>query len=160
MTLTKFVSILFDFAFYYPFFMAYMWITGAVYYFFYRENVEKQPVDDPPVLRDSPGVTFIVPCHDEGPNVRETIGALLNQDYPDFEVIAVNDASNDDTGQILDRMALLEDRLRVIHFECQERDPRLHRRRRHPRPARRALAGVAFRQRAARGRGDRQPARA
>jgi biofilm PGA synthesis N-glycosyltransferase PgaC len=120
MTLTKFVSILFDFAFYYPFFMAYMWMTGAVYYFFYRENVEKQPVDDPPVLRESPGVTFIVPCHDEGPNVRDTIGALLDQAYPDFEVIAVNDASNDNTGQILDEMALLEDRLRVIHFETNQ----------------------------------------
>jgi biofilm PGA synthesis N-glycosyltransferase PgaC len=120
MTFAKFVSILFDFAFYYPFFMAYMWITGAVYYFFYRENVEKQPVDDPPVLDESPGVTFIVPCHDEGPNVRDTIGALLDQDYPDFEVIAVNDASNDDTGQILDQMALLEDRLRVIHFETNQ----------------------------------------
>jgi biofilm PGA synthesis N-glycosyltransferase PgaC len=120
MTLTQFVSILFDFAFYYPFFMAYMWMTGAVYYFFYRENVEKQPVDDPPVLRESPGVTFIVPCHDEGPNVRDTIGALLDQAYPDFEVIAVNDASNDNTGQILDEMALLEDRLRVIHFETNQ----------------------------------------
>jgi biofilm PGA synthesis N-glycosyltransferase PgaC len=120
MTLTQFVSILFDFAFYYPFFMAYMWMTGAVYYFFYRENVEKQPVDDPPVLRESPGVTFMVTCHDEGPNVRDTIGALLDQAYPDFEVIAVNDASNDNTGQILDEMALLEDRLRVIHFETNQ----------------------------------------
>ena len=120
MTVQKIVYWLYDFAFFYPFFMAYLWMTGAIYYFFYREKVEKRLPDDPPPLSRYPGVTFIVPCHDEGPNVRETIGALLEQEYPNFEVIAVNDASNDDTGQILDDMALVEDRLRVIHFETNQ----------------------------------------
>ena len=120
MTFADFFGFLFDFAFFYPFFMAYLWMMGAIYYFFYREKVEKRAVDDPPPLDETPGVTFIVPCHDEGPNVRETIGALLEQVYPDFEVIAINDASNDETGQVLDEMALLEDRLRVIHFETNQ----------------------------------------
>lgn len=120
MTLSEFIHFLFNFAFYYPFFMAYLWMTGAVYYFFYREKVEKRPVDDPPPLPERPGVTFIVPCHDEGPNVRETIGALLEQAYPNFEIIAVNDASNDETGKILDELAMLEDRIRVIHFETNQ----------------------------------------
>jgi biofilm PGA synthesis N-glycosyltransferase PgaC len=120
MTLSNIVHLLFDFAFDYPFFMAYLWMTGAVYYFFYREKVEKRAVNDPPPLSETPGVTFIVPCHDEGPNVRETIGALLDQAYPNFEVVAVNDASNDETGQLLDEMAMLEDRLRVIHFETNQ----------------------------------------
>src|SRR5210317_1159753 len=109
MTLSDVFGALLEFAFFYPFFMAYLWMTGAIYYFFYREKVEKRPADDPPPLSRYPGVTFIVPCHDEGPNVRETIGALLEQEYPNFEVIAVNDASNDDTGKILDDMALVED---------------------------------------------------
>ena len=120
MTLTGFVHFLFDFAFYSPFFMAYLWMTGAVYYFFYREKVERRAVNKPPPLKETPGVTFIVPCHDEGPNVRETIDALLDQEYPDFEVIAINDASSDETGQLLDEMAMLEDRLRVIHFETNQ----------------------------------------
>ncbi|MCH8112612.1 MAG: poly-beta-1,6 N-acetyl-D-glucosamine synthase, partial [Proteobacteria bacterium] len=107
---------LFDFAFYYPLFMSYLWMTGAIYYFFYREHVEKRPVDDPPRLPDTPGVTFIVPCHNEARNVRDTIRALLEQDYPDFEVIAVNDASTDDTGEILEAMAEDSDQLRVIHL--------------------------------------------
>ncbi len=110
------IAALFDFAFYYPLFMSYLWMMGAVYYFFYREHVEKRPVSDPPMLPDTPGVSFIVPCHNEAENVRETILALLNQDYPDFEVIAVNDASSDDTGEILEAMAENSDRLRVIHL--------------------------------------------
>jgi biofilm PGA synthesis N-glycosyltransferase PgaC len=117
MTFATFVEGLFDFAFFYPFFMAYLWITGAVYYFFYREQEEKRPVNEPPPLpEDAPGITFIVPCHDEGPNVRETINALLKQDYPNFEIIAVNDASSDNTGKILHEMAALADQLRVINF--------------------------------------------
>jgi biofilm PGA synthesis N-glycosyltransferase PgaC len=120
MTFEKIVYALFDFAFYYPLFMAYMWITGAVYYFFYRERIEKRPVKDPPKLDGTPGVTFIVPCHNEEANIRDTIVALLGQDYPDFEVIAVNDASTDRTGQILEEIAELADRLRVIHFETNQ----------------------------------------
>lgn len=116
MSIERLVLGLFDFAFYYPLFMSYLWMTGAVYYFFYREHVEKRPVNDPPVLHDTPGVTFIVPCHNEAKNVRETIYALLSQDYPDFEVIAVNDASTDNTGEILEGLAASTNRLRVIHL--------------------------------------------
>lgn len=116
MSVEHIIAALFDFAFYYPLFMSYLWMTGAIYYFFYREHVEKRPVDDPPRLPDTPGVSFIVPCHNEARNVRDTICALLEQDYPDFEVIAVNDASTDDTGEILEAMAEDSDRLRVIHL--------------------------------------------
>jgi biofilm PGA synthesis N-glycosyltransferase PgaC len=101
-------------------FMGYIWVTGAVYYFFYREYVEKQPVHEPPEIENAPGVTFVVPCHDEGENVRDTIGALLEQDYTDFEIIAINDASNDDTGELLEEIAAADERLRIIHFETNQ----------------------------------------
>ena len=120
MTLDGIVLGLFDFAFYYPLFMAYLWVSGAVYYFFYREKVEKRPVDDPPELDEYPGVTFIVPCHNEQDNVEDTIQALLAQDYPDFEVIAINDASTDDTAKILEKVAARDERLRIIHFESNQ----------------------------------------
>lgn len=117
MTIERFIVGLYNFAFYYPFFMAYVWMSGAVYYFFYREKSESRAYTDPPDLSEAPGVTFIVPCHNEGPNVRETVGALLNQKYPIFEIIAINDASTDNTGQLLDELAALTEKLRVIHFE-------------------------------------------
>ena len=117
MTFQSAIHALFDFAFYYPLFMSYVWVTGAVYYFFYRERIERRPFFDPPTLSESIGVTFIVPCHNEGDNVRDTIVALLEQDYPKFEVIAINDASTDSTGEILEKLAESSDRLRIIHFE-------------------------------------------
>lgn len=107
---------LFNFAFYYPLFMAYVWIAGAIYYFFYRERVERRQPENPPPLKETPPVTFLVPCHDEGPNVEETVRSLLAQDYPSLEIIAINDASHDDTGHILDELAMEDPRVRVLHL--------------------------------------------
>ena len=120
MTLDKIVYGLLDFAFYYPLFMSYVWATGAIYYFFYREQAEHRRPDDPPPLRETPPVTFLVPCHNEGANAEETIASLLAQDYPDFEVIAINDASTDDTGERLDKLASCESKLRIIHFQTNQ----------------------------------------
>ncbi len=116
MSFDAFVYGMLDFAFYYPLFMAYVWVTGSIYYFFYREHADRRRPDDPPPLETLPPVTFLIPCHNEGENVDETIRSVLEQDYPDFEVIAINDASNDDTEQRLEAMAALDARVRVIHF--------------------------------------------
>jgi biofilm PGA synthesis N-glycosyltransferase PgaC len=116
MTLESVVQALFDFTFYYPLFMSYVWATGAAYYFFYREQAEHRRPDNPPKFAQLPAVTFLVPCHNEGANVEETIRSLLDQDYPELEVIAINDASSDDTGTRLDALVARESRLRVIHF--------------------------------------------
>lgn len=110
---------LFDFflglSFYYPLFMAWVWIAGGIYYYFHWERRDPPP-DEPPPLDEYPGVSMIVPCHNEGETVRETIRWLLDQDYPEFEVIAVNDGSTDDTGAILDELSETDSRLRVLHF--------------------------------------------
>ena len=70
----------------------------------------------PPVLKEYPGVAMLVPCHNEEENVRETVTQLLNQQYPNFEVIAINDGSSDQTQQILEEMAEQDKRLRVIQL--------------------------------------------
>jgi biofilm PGA synthesis N-glycosyltransferase PgaC len=48
--------------------------------------------------------------------VRETIAWLLAQEYPHFEIIAIDDGSTDDTGEILDELAVAHPRLRVLHL--------------------------------------------
>lgn len=49
-----------------------------------------------------PGVSVILSARNEGANLRPYLQAILEQDYPNFEVIVVNDASEDDTQQVLD----------------------------------------------------------
>jgi poly-beta-1,6-N-acetyl-D-glucosamine synthase len=105
-----------DLSFFYPLFMSYLWMIGGVYYFYHWERKFGPSHRAPPPLGVSPGVSLVVPCHNEGENVRETIAALLAQDYPNFDVIAINDASTDETGSVLDELATQHPRLRVIHF--------------------------------------------
>lgn len=112
-------TILFGFAFYYPLFMAYHWMIGALYYFFHYE-IKQGRVDDPPPLSHTPPVTFLVPCHNDEAIIAETIDYLMKQKYPDFEVIAINDGSKDGTGRVLDRLAQRHPRLRVIHLEANQ----------------------------------------
>jgi poly-beta-1,6-N-acetyl-D-glucosamine synthase len=51
-----------------------------------------------------PKVSIIVPAYNEGVLMRQTIQSLLLQEYPDYEVIVVDDGSKDDTGAIAREM--------------------------------------------------------
>ena len=109
------MTVLLDFAFYYPLLMSFVWMSGGLIYYLRWERGEPLRIE-PPVLPHAPFVTLIVPCHNEGEQVRETIAHLDAQRYPHFEIIAVNDGSTDDTGAQLDELQQEFPRLRVIHF--------------------------------------------
>ena len=67
---------------------------------------------------DAPLVSILVPARNEQHRVLEDcIRSILAQDYGNFEVIAVNDRSTDDTGAILETIAKSDQRLRVIEGE-------------------------------------------
>ncbi|NKJ21635.1 poly-beta-1,6-N-acetyl-D-glucosamine synthase [Dyella sp. SG609] len=109
------MDVLLDYAFYYPLLMSFVWMSGGLIYYLRWERGEPLRVE-PPALPHAPFVTLIVPCHNEGEQVRETIAHLDAQRYPHFEIIAVNDGSTDDTGAQLDELQKQYPRLRVIHF--------------------------------------------
>ena len=48
-----------------------------------------------------PNVTFIVPCYNYGRYVSECLHSILAQQVQDFEIIVINDASQDDTGHVV-----------------------------------------------------------
>ena len=103
-----------NFIFYYPLFMSYLWMIGALI-FCIRER--KEPAFDlPPLLNEYPLVAVLVPCFNEGDNAEETIGQALQLEYPNFEVIAINNGSSDHTGDVLDRMSVRCANLRVVHL--------------------------------------------
>lgn len=67
---------------------------------------------------DLPSLSIIVPARDEAAAIEEALQRMLGLDYPDYEVIAVNDRSTDGTGAIMDRVAAqVGDRLRVVHIQ-------------------------------------------
>jgi biofilm PGA synthesis N-glycosyltransferase PgaC len=110
------LDVLLIFAFYYPLIMAWVWMGGGIWYHVYWER--KRPYDPrtPPPLPEHPPVTILLPCHNEGENVRDTVAWLMAQDYPDFEVIAINDGSRDNTGELLDELCGTYYQLRVLHL--------------------------------------------
>lgn len=56
----------------------------------------------------APRVSLIVPAHNEGPGVIDSIEAALSSDYPNLEIIIINDGSSDNTLSIIqDRYALI-----------------------------------------------------
>lgn len=63
-----------------------------------------------------PKVSILIAARNEEKNITEALQSLLQLDYPDFEILIVNDRSTDGTGEILDRMAQGNPRLRPIHL--------------------------------------------
>jgi len=62
-----------------------------------------------------PTVSIIVPVYDAEKAIGRCIDSILNQEYEDFELIAVDDGSKDGSPAILDAYAEKDDRVRVIH---------------------------------------------
>jgi len=99
----------------YPYVMAWYWMVGAVLFQRLREAKEP-PYDRPPTLDTSPPISVLVPCYNEAGQLHETLNALDRVSYPDFEIIAIDDGSNDGTATQLDQLARHHPRLRVLHL--------------------------------------------
>ena len=76
--------------------------------------------DDPQHLPASakkwPSLSVIVPACNEAQHIEAAIRSILAQDYPDLEIIAINDRSTDPTGEILNRIADTHSQLQVLHI--------------------------------------------
>ena len=63
-----------------------------------------------------PRLSVIVPALNEQEKLASAVQTLLEQDYPDLQIILVDDRSTDDTGQIIDRFAAQDKRVKAIHI--------------------------------------------
>jgi len=65
---------------------------------------------------DCPRISILLAARDEEEKLPAALATLMEIDYPDLEVIAVDDRSQDSTGRILERFAAAHPRLRVVHI--------------------------------------------
>jgi glycosyltransferase involved in cell wall biosynthesis len=64
----------------------------------------------------TPSITVIVPARNEAADIAATLHSLLAQDYPNLQIIAVDDRSTDSTGAIMDTIAAQHpEKLRALH---------------------------------------------
>lgn len=110
-----FDNALFAFTFYYPLFMAYVWMIGGVAYYYRYERASLRHGSALASLTAYPPVSILVPCFNESDNIREVVESLCRISYPDYEIICINDGSTDNTGAILDQLADEYSLLRVVH---------------------------------------------
>jgi glycosyltransferase involved in cell wall biosynthesis len=63
----------------------------------------------------TPRVSVLIPARNEVANIEACVTSLMRQRYPDVEVIVLDDASTDGTGQLLDNLRARYPVLKVIH---------------------------------------------
>jgi biofilm PGA synthesis N-glycosyltransferase PgaC len=78
----------------YPILTSLMWIFTAMIYFARREAPENESFYE---LEAFPRATFLIPAFNEARHIRQSLEGMLEVDYPDFEILVIDDGSTDDT---------------------------------------------------------------
>ena len=81
------------------------------YWYFYARTAFGRMVS--PAIDELPPVSVVICAKNEAENLKKFLPSILEQDYPDFEVVVVNDASTDDTEIVLGEYKAKYPRLRV-----------------------------------------------
>lgn len=96
-------------------------LIQLIYYFvFYlRPAINKSTVH----TKKTPAVSVIICARNEANNLKAFLPSILEQDYSDFEVIVINDCSEDDTEDILESFSKNYPKLKVttIHKDLSMR---------------------------------------
>lgn len=79
----------------YPIVTSIMWVTTSMFFVlrWERDNAKADAID----TSFAPKVTVLVPAHNEEALIADTLEAACRIDYPDYEVVVVNDGSTDAT---------------------------------------------------------------
>jgi len=95
-------------------------IIICLYYGLFHFRVGRHSLKKPPIkLPDSslPPVSVVLTAHNDEAWLRENLVYLLEQDYPDFEVVVVNYLSNDESGSVLQLLHDYYPHLKVVQFK-------------------------------------------
>jgi cellulose synthase/poly-beta-1,6-N-acetylglucosamine synthase-like glycosyltransferase len=85
----------------------YILILFGRFAFFYKQKPQKDS-------SEKEGVTIIIAAHNERTNLKKLIPMIFEQDYPNFDVMVINDRSYDGTKRILEKLMAIYPRLRTV----------------------------------------------
>src|SRR4030042_280447 len=75
----------------------------------------KRPDVDSKIPQTAPLISVLVPARDEEANIRRCLESLQKQDYTNYEILVLDDNSEDSTADIVAGMAAKDKRIRLIH---------------------------------------------
>lgn len=73
-----------------------------------------------PVIENFPPVSVIICARNEDDNLTRNLQLIFDQDYPDFEVVVVNDCSYDLTGDVLEEFSKKNQKLKIVTIKEDE----------------------------------------
>lgn len=92
-----------------------LWMLPRIPNLLHKHQNNADRFDEP---TNWPSVTVIVPAKDEAAAIECCLRSLLASEYPNLQIVAVDDRSTDETGRLMDNIAASQDshgRLRVLH---------------------------------------------
>jgi glycosyltransferase involved in cell wall biosynthesis len=96
---------------------ALLWICGALDAAWglrtFASVADVAPLKDP----DCPSISILFAARDEAEKLPAALETFLRLDYPRYEIVAVNDRSQDDTEQILKSAAQSNPRLKIVSVQ-------------------------------------------
>ena len=77
-----------------------------------KRKLKKHPI----VVNENfkPFVTVMIPAHDEESVITNTVENILNMDYPNFEVIVIDDRSSDNTASVIKNLEAKHEQVRAL----------------------------------------------
>jgi len=87
--------------------LLYFWVFFSRLAFYRRKHIST----------DKPPVSVIITSHSELNFLGENLPFILEQDYPQFEVVVVNDNSSDDTSDYLKQLSLDNEKLKIVELK-------------------------------------------
>ncbi len=87
----------------------FMVLSTTLFNFFTAPRIARAPK-----LLSTPKVSILIPARNEEQNIGKSLDGLLKQDYPNFEIIVLNDHSEDDTLKIIQAYQRQDNRIKYI----------------------------------------------
>ncbi len=92
-------------------------LVGFAFNLIFNFRTLKRPRSDSHLPEPAPLVSVLIPARDEEANIKVCLESLQNQDYPNFEILVLDDNSSDNTAAIVERMASEDNRIQLLRSE-------------------------------------------